>query len=678
VSRLGTINRLLAGVRRAGWAPLSTGLLFVLVFAATLLPSADGDLWWHLAAGRRMVETRAFLTVDPFTLSALGRPWIDLHWLFQLAVYGLHSVAGLGGVVVGKAALVAAAAVVLAAAVRRGAARDGAGAVAVAGPLLLVTLGAAIFVARHLVLVRPVVFTLLFLALFLWILEGYAQDGDRRRLWLLPLLQIVWVNSQGLFALGPAVIACYAVGGALAAAVGAPELPTRGVRTLAAVIGLCLVACLVTPYGFSGLALPVKLLLRLAPSDANVFSANIAENVPPWSLQRTQPGLVAAFSVALAVVGFSFLVARKTVVFGRGLLVLAFTALALLANRNLLLFYWVAAPMVVLNFAPALFRARERLIAHTPRARALFPAGAAASFFTLVAFVALAHKHETPIDAPAPFRVPAAALAHLPPAPADRPARVFAADHYGGYVTWMRGPHFMPYIDTRLVLHTGDEYAEFLGLLDHPERFDAFDRREKFDHVLIPAAFPDRYLGLIGHLARSPDWRLVFTDGTEVLFSRGAGSRLQLDDEASRAEVLRALEARLPVVSAAGRAARLHLARLYLVLGLPDGTREVAATLPDDLAAALLLGRGYLFAGDFARAAATAEAALAQAGEDPAVLTLLAEVALAAGDTPKALAWLRRALAADPLDEAAGALLERLEEEQRRLTAGQKSAPAPP
>jgi len=71
----------------------------VAVFLLSLQAISDGDIFWHLAAGREMVRRRAFLRTDPFTLSAAGRPWPDVHWLFQLAVYGLHQTFGLAGLV---------------------------------------------------------------------------------------------------------------------------------------------------------------------------------------------------------------------------------------------------------------------------------------------------------------------------------------------------------------------------------------------------------------------------------------------------------------------------------------------------------------------------------------------------------------------------------------------------
>ena len=70
-----------------------------------LQPSADGDIWWHLAAGREMVSQGRLLFSDPFSVSAQGRPWIDVHWLFQLAVYAINQWLGLRGLVLAKCAL---------------------------------------------------------------------------------------------------------------------------------------------------------------------------------------------------------------------------------------------------------------------------------------------------------------------------------------------------------------------------------------------------------------------------------------------------------------------------------------------------------------------------------------------------------------------------------------------
>src|SRR6185369_4787185 len=93
-----------AALLRSPW-PLA--VLLALGAASTgLQPSADGDIWWHLAAGREMVARHALLFNDPFSVSANGRPWVDVHWLFQLAVYAVNRCLGLAGLVWVKCGLI--------------------------------------------------------------------------------------------------------------------------------------------------------------------------------------------------------------------------------------------------------------------------------------------------------------------------------------------------------------------------------------------------------------------------------------------------------------------------------------------------------------------------------------------------------------------------------------------
>jgi len=286
----------------ASWRPGVSKLSILIAalaagaFLVGLTPIADGDIFWHLAAGREMVRRHAWLRVDPFTVSAGGRPWVDVHWLFQLAAYGVYSAAGLGGVVIVKAAAVAAGALILAWAVARSGGRS---ALALLAPALL----GALFVARHYLLARPVVVTLVMLALYFAVLEAARAEAARvqgaravrrRWLWALPVLQIIWTNCQGLSALGPALVGAYAAG-ALASRLAAgrrwpfePE-SVSGARPLALALAGCVLASFVTPYGAAAVALPARLLARLSPSGSNLFGVQVAENVAPFALRGAGP-----------------------------------------------------------------------------------------------------------------------------------------------------------------------------------------------------------------------------------------------------------------------------------------------------------------------------------------------------------------------------------------------------
>jgi hypothetical protein len=128
--------------RRLVYAAVAAGAALV-----ALGPIADGDIYWHLAAGAEMWRRHGLLHTDPFTVSAGGRAWIDVHWLFQVVVAIIYRAAGFVGLAVAKAVVVAAAAVAATRAAERGGgptARDACAAV----------LLALLFLARHLLPLR--------------------------------------------------------------------------------------------------------------------------------------------------------------------------------------------------------------------------------------------------------------------------------------------------------------------------------------------------------------------------------------------------------------------------------------------------------------------------------------------------------------------------------------------
>jgi hypothetical protein len=171
-----------------GWR---SGLVVALVLAAIGLlmfhPIDDRDVWWLLASGAYMVETRSFPTTDPFSTTAFGAEWINHAWGFELLLYGAHRVAGITGLVLLQALFAVATFAVLYVVVRgEGASRALAlGAIAVGG---LATRG---FWAP-----RPQLVTYLALAVFWAILRAYRDDRADRLLWL-PVITAVWANLHG-------------------------------------------------------------------------------------------------------------------------------------------------------------------------------------------------------------------------------------------------------------------------------------------------------------------------------------------------------------------------------------------------------------------------------------------------------------------------------------------------
>jgi tetratricopeptide (TPR) repeat protein len=175
---------------------------------------------------------------------------------------------------------------------------------------------------------------------------------------------------------------------------------------------------------------------------------------------------------------------------------------------------------------------------------------------------------------------------------------------------------------------------------------------------VLPTGYPDRYLGLVAHLYHSPGWSLVFTDGSEALFAREAGPGVDLRDRQVTVSLLDTIDQRF--VGPPRTAARLHLAKLDLLLGHLEEAKLVLAPM-DDLGARALRARCFLLAGDLASAETLARSLLAERGDDVQSLNLLAVIAFARGDSAAGLTWLRRALQVEPFNAEARALLDRIE-----------------
>src|SRR4051812_30232380 len=94
------------------WLVAAGAYLLLLTLSARLL--ADPDIYWHITAGRWIVEHGAFPKFDPFSATFAGAPWIAKEWLSQLILAAAYHVAGWHGIAVLTAAAVAAAFGVLA------------------------------------------------------------------------------------------------------------------------------------------------------------------------------------------------------------------------------------------------------------------------------------------------------------------------------------------------------------------------------------------------------------------------------------------------------------------------------------------------------------------------------------------------------------------------------------
>jgi hypothetical protein len=221
-------------IDRVGKLLLLAALLTILGVATTVIH--DFDTFWQLQSGKYMVETLSIIRTDLFTLAA-DVPRFEHCWLHDLILYFGHQIGGYHALSVIKGLALAGTALALLWAARvRGA----------SWPSMLLLL-APFWLSRGGWTARPQLWTFLFFALFVLILERHRRRGGKLVFLLFPLM-LLWVNLHAGAILAVPILAAYLVGEGGALAMRRSMMNGTAYKMLWMAAGLVLLGFLFTPY----------------------------------------------------------------------------------------------------------------------------------------------------------------------------------------------------------------------------------------------------------------------------------------------------------------------------------------------------------------------------------------------------------------------------------------------
>jgi len=507
----------------------ATGALFLLIVLFCLTRVTDTDLFWHLATGDQIRRTGHVPHSEPFSYTALGLPWVDIHWLYQVGVSYLKEVGGFGAVHAATALLVGS---LFAFLYRRG--RRLAGRTGVVAVLLLATLA-----CQERFLTRPEVASWWFLAATLAGLEAAldapTKRGRRAVLWIvLPLLQVVWVNVQVLFALGPAMAGLALLSAAGRAVVGrsaaweGERAPAWQTVDLLGCLAIESVASLVNPFGALALRLPFEHLFDHL-GGTSLLSRTIAE-FQPTLLARPVTAAIVAFVVFSAAVLLALLLnARRVRLFD--LLVAGATLfLALRARRNIPIFVVATAPVLLRNAAQCVeaWRARRapaRLAAIAPtRLAAIAPVALLVAALALCADVVSNRFFLRPPTerwwgpGTIPYYFPEDAARFV--AHAGLPGQVFHPLEVGGFLIKIWDGDRRVFIDGRNDPYRFGVLESYLNAVADPAVFEQMTQKYQISMVLWTHRRALEGKTLLAHLEAGNGWSMVYLDPAAVVFAR--------------------------------------------------------------------------------------------------------------------------------------------------------------
>ncbi|TMQ69613.1 MAG: hypothetical protein E6K80_11100 [Candidatus Eisenbacteria bacterium] len=475
--------------------------LVALAALAAFYRSDDNDYWFHLAAGRSILQ-HGLPTHETWCLAARGEaPWLS-EWLFHVALYQVHRVAGDWGVTLWRMGWTALA---MALAIRILFLLDAASwSAALLAPLLLA-------VARDRFQPRPEQIFVVALLFAIFLFES-ARRGRDRTAGLIPA-QALWANLQGSWVFGPGVAWVYAAtawldrrasreppAGEPVPAAKPPRAWGRAARWAGLGVALWLVSAVV-PRPLETLARPFRFLVDVG---VDPLTGSVEElRRWSWISDRSQPftALLVVWLVALLVGG------RRIVRTSPALLLLGIGGMALgfLGVRFRGLGAWMSfAPLAVALVPRGAPLARRALLAPALASGVL----GGAWLVTAPQFTLGAH--------PQLYSVPVRAAALADSLHLHGP--MFNTFHYGGYLLWARGEQDPPLVDGR-----GRGSLAFRSLyarsFNDPVALDSLLEQWDFNYLLIepPQSIEDR---LAINIARRLEWGLIFYDDAGLLYVR--------------------------------------------------------------------------------------------------------------------------------------------------------------
>ncbi|MER8442028.1 hypothetical protein NKH52_02285 [Mesorhizobium sp. M1066] len=279
----------------------------------------DPDSWWQVKVGLDFLTNRTFPTVDPYSYTFAGQPWIAKEWLGQVLLAIAYRAGGWNGVVTAIIASISLTVFLL-----------GWFLSAWLKPILAITLAfAAVFLINPIFTARPHVFTFPIIVIWTAVLFGAARE-ERAPPWWLLVLVVLWANLHATFTLS-FVIAAFA-GLDLLARTGLSK-PSLLAKWIAFGL-LCPLVSLIHPYGVQAI------LATLAVAYGNEAVSLIMEWKP--FNQPDSPVQEAAMLLAL----FGLLVSRLRIGWAKALFVV-FTLHVYLAHVRFMYLFFLLIPLVM-------------------------------------------------------------------------------------------------------------------------------------------------------------------------------------------------------------------------------------------------------------------------------------------------------------------------------------------
>jgi len=479
--------------------PKLQDVFFVALFLAVLLLgnrmlNLDGDLPRHLLMGKYILQTGDIPTTEQFIHPYLNRHYVSHEWLTDVIFYVIYYYAGLTGIIVFAATVLASTFLLIQ---QSATARFNTRLAA----FLLVAWGALATSLNW--AARPHLISMLFLAIWL-IWADKLRRGEKIPVWVFPVCMLAWSNLHGEFIAGILVLLAYATGWLVDGVLDKPNANKEVGKKLWLALILSVLASLLNPGGTG----PWVSILGFVN---NQYLMSRMQEANPPNFQTPEIRILLGL-IAISI--FLLAIKKEMITAGQGFLLAGFTAMTLMAFRNIHL-YGVVLPFVMaetlgtFNHIQILSRLETSLDRIEGRIKGSFWIVMTPLAIGMFVFASPTARLVYQFN-PAVF--PVGAIEWLETNPQE--GNMFNELNWGGYITFNTHPQQLAFIDSMADL-TGEvtmQYETVVRLL--PGWEDVF-QQHNIEWALIRPDSP-----LAHALTEVHEWNILYADKTSIILKK--------------------------------------------------------------------------------------------------------------------------------------------------------------
>lgn len=459
-----------------------------------------GDLGRHLKIGEIVLECLCVPQTNLFSYTNPNFPIVNHEWLAEVIFYLVSKTFGLSGLLIFKMTIIiTAAALLYSVALKKG---------SIFWVTIFSLLSITIFSMRFFVL--PELFSYLFIAIFIFLIEKYKTTKRFPLLYLLPILQALWVNMHIYFILGISIYFFFVLETWIQEKKWNKNLLIIGVVLLA--------ATLINPSGIHGALLPFTF--------SSNYGFTVEENGSPFTIltPNSTNGNI-AYTLVLQIFVFELLLGffaiglflkdlwKKPFQLGNGLTA-AF--LGIKYTRCISLFG-------ILGFIPLVqifTTLEEKVTKNMEESMKNLIKGTVVIIVAILVGIHIKGINEYKI---LHFGFePSAEKASAFIKDSDLKGRIFNNYVVGNYLIYALYPKEQIYVDARPEAYPPGFFDDYWRMMADEAFFNEQVQKYNINAVVFNVALedPNRSKPFLIRLLQSPDWVPVYGDGTITIFVR--------------------------------------------------------------------------------------------------------------------------------------------------------------